>query len=83
MQIIKDKAISDYKSIEADGLSTALLCIGKTEAIYYANKHGLKIVIATKDKEVIVSDKLKDDFVFNEILVKMGYAYNNKQEIFN
>ena len=66
------------KSIEADGLSTALLCMGKNEALNYANEHGLKIVIATKDKEVIVSDKLKDEFVFNEILEKMGYAYNNK-----
>ena len=66
------------KSIEADGLSTALLCMGKTDALKYANEHGLKIIIATKNKEVIVSDNIKDEFVFNEIIEKMGYAYNNK-----
>ena len=54
-----------------DGLNT-------NEALKYANEHSLKIIIATKDKEVIVSDKLKDEFVFNEILTKMGYAYINK-----
>ena len=69
---------SNNKSIQADALSTALLCMGKNDALNYANEHDLKIIIATKDREVIVSDKLKDEFVFNEITEKMGYAYNNK-----
>ncbi len=73
--IIIDKP---YQSILADGMSTALLCMGASEAMKYANTHDLKIIIATKDKEIIVSDNLKDTFVFNEVLEKMGYNFNNK-----
>ena len=61
-------------SIHADAYSTALFSMG-LGALSFANEKSLSIVVVTKGKEVYVSEKIKDRFVYNEVLNSCGYTY--------
>ncbi len=56
--------VIDKSSCKADALATALFCMGKTDAIKYANENNLAIIIIDKDYNVTVSNlvELKGDY---------------------
>jgi len=68
-------------SMVADALSTATFCLGFQRGYELVeNLPGIEAIFVTTDKEVYVSTGLKDNFVFNEAVEKIGYVYKGVKE---
>ena len=66
----------DLISTSADALSTAIYTMGLDKGLEYVNKDDkLNCIFITKDKHVIVSDGIKNIFVFNKAVEKYDYNY--------
>ena len=66
----------DLISTSADALSTAIYTMGLDKGLEYVNKDDkLNCVFITKDKHVIVSNGIKNSFVFNKAVEKYDYNY--------
>lgn len=65
----------NYSSSMADALSTAVFTLGLDEGLDYIKKSDYEAVFVTKDKRIVISDGLKDVFVFDESAIKDGFKY--------
>lgn len=62
-------------STMADAYSTAVFVMGKEKGIEFCKKNNIDYVLITKDKEVLVSDNIKNSFTFEG--KEKGYTYEN------
>lgn len=62
------------QSIIADAYSTAIFLLGLDKGLEYVNNNDLiEAVFITKDKEIILSENIKDRFIVNEEIFSYNY----------
>lgn len=69
------------KSIDGDGLSTAVFALGTKKGLEYVEKlDGIDAIFVTKDDKVYVSKDIEDDFELGE---DSGYTMGNRDDLAN